>query len=166
MIFSLLLLLTFKVIFWKKIPTDQMLNKQCDEIISKGDSFFFCYCGCCICGFSSITLWLRLNYYTHKIGGHRYHWISHKMNIRHPGQLKKWKSWGPFWSYQLNITANPAHLPQNWANWPNWRCCLAGSSKTAPRILIFSIVLGAEYSFYVKSIATYAPQKVDIIIHS
>ena len=37
MIFSLLLLLTFKVIFWKKIHTDQMLNTQCDEIISKGD---------------------------------------------------------------------------------------------------------------------------------
>jgi hypothetical protein len=36
----------------------------------------------------------------------------------------------------------------------------------APKILIFSIVLGAEYSFYVKSIATFAPQKVDIIIHS
>ena len=36
---------------------------------------------------------------------------------------------------------------------------VAGSSKTAPRFLIFSIVLGAEYSFYVKSIATYAPQK-------
>ena len=28
------------------------------------------------------------------------------------------------------------------------------------------IVLGAEYSFYVKSIATFAPQKVDIIIYS
>ena len=28
---------------------------------------------------------------------------------------KKSKSWGPFWSYQLNSTANPAHLPQNWA---------------------------------------------------
>ena len=27
----------------------------------------------------------------------------------------------------------------------------------APRILILSIVLGAEYSSYVKSIATYAP---------
>ena len=27
----------------------------------------------------------------------------------------------------------------------------------APRISIFSIVLGAKYSFYVKSIATYAP---------
>ena len=31
------------------------------------------------------------------------------------------------------------------------------SSKTAPRIFIFSIALGAEYSFYVKSIATNAP---------
>ena len=27
-------------------------------------------------------------------------------------QLKKIKSLGPFWSYQLNSTANPAHLPQ------------------------------------------------------
>ena len=39
----------------------------------------------------------------------------------------------------------------------DWQCCLAGSSKTAPRIFIFSIVMGAEYSFYLKSIATYAP---------
>ena len=41
---------------------------------------------------------------------------------------------------------------------------LAGSSKTAPRILFFSIVLGAEYSFYVKTIATYAPQFFGMII--
>ena len=34
---------------------------------------------------------------------------------------------------------------------------VAGSSKTATRFLIFSIVLRAEYSFYLKSIATYAP---------
>ena len=27
----------------------------------------------------------------------------------------------------------------------------------APRILIFSIAMGADFSFYVKSIATYAP---------
>ena len=62
--------------------------------------------------------------------------------------VKKSKSWGPL------------------VNGPNWQCCLAGSSETAHRILIFLIVMGAEYSFYVKSIATYAPQKVDIIIHS
>ena len=29
----------------------------------------------------------------------------------------------------------------------NWQCCLAGSSKTAPRILIFSIAMGAKPSF-------------------
>ena len=39
----------------------------------------------------------------------------------------------------------------------NWQCCLAGSSKTAPRILIFSTVIGAKPSFYMKFIATYAP---------
>ena len=33
----------------------------------------------------------------------------------------------------------------------------AGSSKTAHRILIFSIAMDADNSFYVKSIATYAP---------
>ena len=38
----------------------------------------------------------------------------------------------------------------------NWQYCLAGSSKTAPRILIFSIGMGAEYSSYVKFIAIYA----------
>ena len=65
------------------------------------------------------------------------------MNIRHPGQLKKLK----FWPIYQEIVQNGL----------NWQCCLAGSSKTAPRIFIFSIGLGAEYSFYVKSIATCAP---------
>ena len=46
---------------------------------------------------------------------------------------------------------------ENGPNGLNQHCCLAGSSKTAPRILIFSIVLGAEYLFYLESIATYAP---------
>ena len=32
------------------------------------------------------------------------------MNNRHPWQLKKSKSWGPFQSYQLNSTVNTAHL--------------------------------------------------------
>ena len=30
---------------------------------------------------------------------------------------KKSKSWGPFWSYQLDSSANPAHLSQKWAKW-------------------------------------------------
>ena len=41
-------------------------------------------------------------------------------------------------------------------NWPNRQCFLAGRSKTAPRILILSIAMGAEYLSYVKSIATFA----------
>ena len=73
------------------------------------------------------------------------------MYNQHPWPLKKSKSWGPFWSYQLNSSANPAHLPQI------RQCCLAGSSKTAPRILIFSTAMGADFSLYVKSIAIYGP---------
>ena len=41
-------------------------------------------------------------------------------------------------------------------NWPNQQCCLAGSSKTAPRILIFSNAMGAKNTFYVKTVETHA----------
>ena len=40
----------------------------------------------------------------------------------------------------------------------DWQCYLAGSSKKAPRILIVSIAMGADYSFELISIETYAPQ--------
>ena len=33
----------------------------------------------------------------------------------------------------------------------DWHCFLAGRSKTAPRILIFSIAIGANYSYEVKT---------------
>ena len=36
---------------------------------------------------------------------------------------------------------------KNGPNGPNWQCSLAGSSKTAPRILIFSIAMGSKPSF-------------------
>ena len=49
-------------------------------------------------------------------------------------------------------------------NWPNPQCCLAGSSQTAPRLLIFSIVMGADNSFYVKFIANEAPTFFGYII--
>ena len=39
----------------------------------------------------------------------------------------------------------------------NWQCCLAGSSKMAPRILNFSIAMGADYLFDVKNIDIWAP---------
>ena len=38
-------------------------------------------------------------------------------------------------------------LPIFEVNGLDWHCCLAGSSKTAPRILIFSIAMGAKPSF-------------------
>jgi hypothetical protein len=40
------------------------------------------------------------------------------MNNRQQWQLKKNQNpEGPFWSYQLNSTANPAHLLQTWDKW-------------------------------------------------
>jgi hypothetical protein len=40
----------------------------------------------------------------------------------------------------------------------DWHCCLAGSSKTAPRILIFfSIAIGADYSYEMKNSEIGAP---------
>ena len=44
------------------------------------------------------------------------------------------------------------------------QCCLAGSSKTAPRILIFSIAMDADYSFCVKTIETQARAFLSLII--
>ena len=39
----------------------------------------------------------------------------------------------------------------------DWQCYLAGSSKTAPMILIFSIAIGADYSYEVKNSEIWAP---------
>ena len=47
---------------------------------------------------------------------------------------------------------------ENGPNGLNWQCYLAGSSKTAPRILIFSMAMGADYTFELISIKTCAPQ--------
>ena len=72
---------------------------------------------------------------------------------------------------KIKILGSVFELPARQPIWPlfmvnglNWQCFLAGSSKTAPRIFIFSIVLGAEYLSYVKSIATYAPTFFGYII--
>ena len=39
----------------------------------------------------------------------------------------------------------------------DWQCCLAGISKMAPRILIFSIAMCANYLFEVKNIEIWTP---------
>ena len=95
---------------------------------------------------------------------HGSQWFSHKMNNGHPLPLKKSKFWEPFWSYQLNSNADLASLAQFEVNGLDWRCCLAGSSKRAPRILIFSIAMGAGYLSDVKSFATFAPTFYGCII--
>ena len=42
-------------------------------------------------------------------------------------------------------------------NGQDWHCCLAGSSKTALRILISSIAIGADYSYEVEDIEIWSP---------
>ena len=62
------------------------------------------------------------------------------------------KIWEPFWSYQLNGTANSAHLPQHWAKLAvlfSWKL-LKGSQD-----FDFSIAMDADCTFYVKSIETH-----------
>jgi hypothetical protein len=61
---------------------------------------------------------------------------------------------GPVLSYQLNSTANLAHLPRSQAKRLVWQGCLAGSCKMVPRFFIFSAAMGAKPSFYMKFIAT------------
>ena len=46
--------------------------------------------------------------------------------------------------------------PKFEVNGLDWQCCLASSFQTAPRIFIFSIVLGAEYLSYVKFTESHA----------
>jgi hypothetical protein len=45
----------------------------------------------------------------------------------------------------------------------NWQCCLAGSSKTAPRILIFLMAMSADYSFELIFNEICSPNLMDII---
>ena len=71
---------------------------------------------------------------------------------------KKSKSWGPFLSHQLDSSANPAHLPQKWAKWAELAVLFSWQLQNGPQDFdFFSIAMGADFSFYVKSIATYAP---------
>ena len=52
----------------------------------------------------------------------------------------------PAKQYCQFLPSQPIYL-ENGPNGLYWQCYLAGSSKTAPRILIFSIAMGADYSF-------------------
>ena len=79
------------------------------------------------------------------------------MNNRHPWQLKKSKSLGPFWSYQLKSTANSAYSLQKWGKWAELAVLFSWQLQNGPRILTFSIAMGADYSFEVKNIEIWVP---------
>ena len=81
----------------------------------------------------SLPLWLRLNYYTKNIGGHRQQWISHKMNDRQLGQFKKIKSCGPSWSYQLNSTANLANSAHFLGKWAGLAVLFSSQLQNSPQ---------------------------------
>ena len=55
------------------------------------------------------------------------------MYNRHPWPLKKSKSWGPFWSYQLNSTANSAYLPRKWAKWAELAVLFSWQLQNSPQ---------------------------------
>ena len=95
---------------------------------------------------------------------HKQQWISHKMNYRHPRQLKKSKSWEPFWSYQLNSFVNPAHLPQNWAKSAKLAGLFIWQLQNGSQDLDFFNCHGCQYFILCKSIATYAPTFFGYII--
>ena len=59
----------------------------------------------------------------------------------------------PAQQYCQFLPIQPIYL-ENGPNGLYWQCCLAGSSKPAPRILIFSIAMGADYSIELISIET------------
>ena len=63
---------------------------------------------------------------------------------------------------KIKILGAVLELPAKQPIWPNFRGIWAGlavlfSSKTAPRILIFSIAIGADYSFDINSGFSIAP---------
>ena len=81
------------------------------------------------------SLWLRLNYYTPKMRGHRWQWISNKIKIRRPGQLKKSKSWGPI----LHFMWNPL-LPMPPKCWHN-NSFLGSVLSSSHQFVLYSIEL-------------------------
>ena len=109
------------------------------------------------------------------LGEHRLQWISHKINIWHSEQSKKITSWGPFWSYQLNRTANLAHLPRNQAEWAELAVFFSCYFQNSPLDFDFFNYHGCQ-TFILYEIHWYLsqrslclskpPNKVDIITHS
>ena len=85
-------------------------------------------------------------------------WMSAKMKVSHPQQLKKSKSWGPFWSYQLNSSANSAHLVHVRGKQAGLEVLSSWQLQSGPQNFdSFSIAMGANYSFEVKNFEIRVP---------
>ena len=92
--------------------------------------------------FSELSGRLGKSYYVNFLGGLG----SNEFHIKWRfGTHGSWNNQNPGGGLELPAkqTALPIQpiLTDFLLNGPNWQCCLDGSSKTAPRILIFSIAL-------------------------
>ena len=95
-----------------------------------------------VVSFIKSTPRLEINYYVKKIGGLGLNGI--KLIGTH-GNWKKIKILGAVLELPARQHCQSSIFTKK--NGPNWLCCLAGSSKTAPRILIFSTAMGANLHF-------------------
>ena len=68
----------------------------------------------------------------------------------HPWQLKKLKSC-PFWSYQLNRTANSAFSPRNWAKRAELAVLFSWQLQNSPHFVILELL----HNFVEKSLKFY-----------
>ena len=81
--------------------------------------------------------WLYQSYYSRKMRAQYWNHFRYQMRNWHLWKSKKSKSWGPFWSYQLNSTANPAHLPRKLTKWAIMAVLLA--PKRPPGFWFFQL---------------------------
>ena len=93
-----------------------------------------------------------------KLGGTGLNGNKHKCIICIHGHWKNQNPGGLFGATSQTALQIQSIWPIFLVDRLNWHCCLAGSSKTAPRILIFSMAMGVDYTFELISIKTCAPQ--------
>ena len=88
------------------------------------------------------------------------------MNNQHPWPLKKSKSWGPFWSYQLNSTAISAYPPRKWAKWAELAVLFSWQLQNGPQDFDFFNCPGCRIFIFGEIHCQLCPPKVDMIIYS
>ena len=98
---------------------------------------------------------LGINYYVNFVGRLGSIRFQLKWTFGTHGNKKKSKSWWLFWNYQLNSTANSAHLAHFRGKWAGLAVLVA--PKRPPGFWFFSTALGADYSFEGKNIEIWAP---------